>query len=111
MGLYKSITAISMLVPMLAVGVPIADTAFAIIRRIRGRQPIYLPDRGHLHHRLLDRGLSQRQTVFLLYLISALLGLGALALAGVSRAAAIATLGLIAAILLIGAQRMGFLTR
>jgi len=111
MGLYKSYTAISLLVPILAMGVPIADTAFAIIRRTRNRRPIYLPDRGHLHHRLLDRGLTQRQTVFLLYLISALLGLGALALADVNRTGAMVTLGVIAAILLVGAQRMGLLTR
>ncbi|MGQ0568935.1 MAG: MraY family glycosyltransferase [Armatimonadota bacterium] len=111
MGLYKSITAISMLVPMLALGVPIADTIFAIFRRARSGRPIYLPDRGHLHHRLLDRGLTQRQTVFLLYLVSALLGMGALALAGVNRAPAMVTLGVIAAVLLIGAQRMGLLTR
>lgn len=61
--------------------------------------------------RLLDRGLTQRQTVFLLYMVSALLGLGALALAGVNRTGSIATLGVIAVILLIGARRMGLLTR
>jgi hypothetical protein len=64
-----------------------------------------------LHHRLLDRGLTQRQAVFLLYLVSALLGLGALALANVNRPAATLTLGVIAAVLLIGAQRMGLLAR
>ncbi len=111
MGLYKSYTAISLIVPILALGVPIADTAFAIVRRWRGGRPIYLPDRGHLHHRLLDRGLTQRQTVVLLYLISALLGLGALALADVNRPAAVVTLGIIAAALLVGAQRMGLLAR
>ncbi len=111
MGLYKSYTAISLLVPILALGVPILDTAFAIIRRFRSGRPIYLPDRGHLHHRLLDRGLTQRQTVFLLYLISAVLGLGALALANVNRAGSIVTLGFIVTILLVGARRMGLLTR
>jgi UDP-GlcNAc:undecaprenyl-phosphate GlcNAc-1-phosphate transferase len=111
MGLYKSYTAISLAVPILALGVPIADTLFAIYRRLRSGRPIYLPDRGHLHHRLLDRGLSQRQTVFLLYLVSALLGLGALALAGINRTGALVTLGIIAALLLVGAQRMRLLTR
>ncbi len=111
MGLYKSYTAISLLVPLLALGVPIADTAFAIIRRLRSGRPIYHPDRGHLHHRLLDRGLTQRQTVFILYMISALLGLGALAISGVNRAGSIVTLGVIIAMLLVGAQRMGLLTR
>jgi UDP-GlcNAc:undecaprenyl-phosphate GlcNAc-1-phosphate transferase len=111
MGLYKSYTGLSLAVPFLALGVPIVDTAFAIYRRVRRGQPIYLPDRGHLHHRLLDRGLTQRQAVFLLYLVSALLGLGALALANVNRPAATLTLGVIAAVLLIGAQRMGLLAR
>lgn len=111
MGLYKSYTAISLLVPILALGVPIVDTAFAIVRRFRGGRPIYLPDREHLHHRLLDRGLTQRQTVFLLYLVSAALGLGALALVGVNRTASIVTLGVITAVLLVGAQRMGLLSR
>ncbi len=111
MGLYKSYTAISLLVPILALGVPIVDTAFAIVRRFRTGRPIYLPDRGHLHHRLLDRGLTQRQIVFLLYMVSAVLGLGALALAGVNRTGSIVTLGFIAAILVVGAQRMGLLTR
>ena len=111
MGLYKSFTAISLLVPFLALGVPIADTAFAIFRRVVSRQPIYLPDRGHLHHRLLDRGLTQRQTVFLLYLVSAILGLGALVVADINRGNSIVTLGLIITILLVGARRMGLLTR
>ncbi|MGH2373167.1 MAG: glycosyltransferase family 4 protein [bacterium] len=111
MGLYKSFTAISLLVPFLALGVPIADTVFAIVRRLLGRRPVYLPDRGHLHHRLLDRGLSQRQTVFLLYLVSAVLGLGALALADVNRGGSVVTLGFIVTVLLVGARRMGLLTR
>ena len=111
MGLYKSVTALSLIVPILALAVPIVDTGFAIIRRFRSRQPIYLPDRGHLHHRLLDRGLSQRQTVFLLYLVSAFFGVGALAVAGVNRMASVITLGLIAGALYISARRMGLLDR
>jgi UDP-GlcNAc:undecaprenyl-phosphate GlcNAc-1-phosphate transferase len=109
MGLYKSVTAISLLVPLLALGVPIFDTAFAIVRRLRAGYPIYLPDRGHIHHRLLDRGLTQRQTVLLLYLLSAFLGIGALALAGINRIPALITLGAIAVVLIVGAKRMGLL--
>jgi len=111
MGLYKSYTALSLIVPLLALAVPIVDTAFAIVRRFRSRQPIYLPDRGHLHHRLLDRGLSQRQTVLILYLVSAFFGVGALAVAGINRSAAVVTLAAIAAVLYIGARRMGLLER
>jgi UDP-GlcNAc:undecaprenyl-phosphate GlcNAc-1-phosphate transferase len=111
MGLYKSYTALSLAVPILPLGVPIADTVFAVVRRFRSGRPIYLPDRGHVHHRLLARGLTQRQTVFILYLVSALLGLGALAISGVNRAGSMVTLGIILAMLLVGAQRMGLLTR
>ncbi|MGH2454521.1 MAG: glycosyltransferase family 4 protein [bacterium] len=111
MGLYKSFAAISLIVPILALAVPIVDTAYAIVRRFRTRQPIYLPDRGHLHHRLLDRGLSQRQTVLLLYLVSAFFGVGALAVAGVNRSASLVTLGIIAALLYVGARRMGLFER
>ncbi len=111
MGLYKSYTALSLIVPLLALAVPIVDTAFAIVRRFRSRQPIYLPDRGHLHHRLLDRGLSQRQTVLILYLVSAMFGVGALAVAGVNRTVSVITLAVIAVALYIVARRMGLLDR
>lgn len=111
MGLYKSFAALSLIVPILALAVPIVDTAYAIVRRFRSRQPIYLPDRGHLHHRLLDRGLSQRQTVLWLYLVSAFFGVGALVVAGVNRNASLITLGIIAALLFVGARRMRLLER
>ncbi len=111
MGLYKSFAALSLIVPILALAVPIVDTAYAIVRRFRSRRPIYLPDRGHLHHRLLDRGLSQRQTVLLLYLVSAFFGVGALVVAGVNRNASLVTLAVIAALLYVSARRMGLFER
>jgi UDP-GlcNAc:undecaprenyl-phosphate/decaprenyl-phosphate GlcNAc-1-phosphate transferase len=65
-------------VAMLVLGVPIIDAFWIIVRRVaQGRSP-FSPDRGHLHHRLLDIGLSHRQTVLLIYAIC--IGLGALAL-------------------------------
>jgi UDP-GlcNAc:undecaprenyl-phosphate GlcNAc-1-phosphate transferase len=65
-------------VAMLVLGVPIIDAFWIIVRRlVQGRSP-FTPDRGHLHHRLLDLGLSHRQTVLLIYGIC--VGLGALAL-------------------------------
>ncbi|MBC8062646.1 MAG: undecaprenyl/decaprenyl-phosphate alpha-N-acetylglucosaminyl 1-phosphate transferase, partial [Clostridiaceae bacterium] len=54
--------------------VPIYDTLFAIVRRKINGKPISMADKGHLHHRLLDMGLSQRQSVIIMYLISAFLG-------------------------------------
>lgn len=67
LGLYKSVTLFSFIVPILLLGVPIFDTAFAIIRRIVNKQSIVKPDKGHLHHRLLKKGLSHRNTVLFIY--------------------------------------------
>lgn len=69
-GVLKILVLIAMVVPILALGVPIFDTSFAIVRRARERRPIFAADRGHLHHRLLDRGLTQRQTVLVLWLVT-----------------------------------------
>src|SRR3972149_901006 len=101
----------SMLGLLGARGVPTGAPPFPIARRSRSRQPIYLPDRGHLHHRLLDRGLSQRQTVLILYLVSAFFGVGALAVVGVNRPGSGIALSLMALALYIGARRMGLLDR
>ena len=77
MGLFKFYAIISFAVPLLALGLPIFDTVFAIIRRLlKGQNPMS-PDRGHFHHRLVDMGLSQKQAVAILYSISAVLGLAA----------------------------------
>lgn len=76
-GLLKYYAIISFVVPLLALGLPIFDTIFAIIRRLlKGQNPM-APDRGHFHHRLIDMGLSQKQAVAILYSISAVLGLSA----------------------------------
>lgn len=72
-GVMKSIAAIALLVPILIMGVPIFDTAFAILRRLKNRQPITVADRGHIHHRLMHKGFSHRQTVIVIYVWSALL--------------------------------------
>lgn len=79
-GLFKSYAIISFAVPFLMLGLPIFDTCFAILRRLsRGQSPMS-PDRGHIHHRLIDMGLSQKQAVAVLYVISAILGLSAVVL-------------------------------
>ena len=87
-GVFKSYAVISFAVPLLILGLPLFDALFAMIRRIlRGQSPM-TADRGHLHHRLVDMGFSQKQTVFILYAISGVLGITAVLLAesGVLRA-------------------------
>ncbi len=65
-------------VAMLVLGVPIIDTFWIIVRRVAARRSPFAPDRGHIHHRLLDLGLSHLQTVILIYAICIVLGLMAL---------------------------------
>ena len=71
LGAFKVAASLAILLPLLVLAVPIFDTAFAITRRYRRRQPIFSGDRGHVHHILLARGLSQRQTVLVIYGITA----------------------------------------
>lgn len=73
-GAIKSATAFALAVPILTLGLPIYDTIFAMIRRKVNGKPMMQADRGHLHHRLLDMGLTQKQTVIIMYLISMILG-------------------------------------
>ncbi|MBO4940825.1 MAG: undecaprenyl/decaprenyl-phosphate alpha-N-acetylglucosaminyl 1-phosphate transferase [Clostridia bacterium] len=80
-GVMKMYALVSFVVPVLILGLPVFDTLFAIIRRIIKRKPIMAPDRGHLHHRLLDMGFSQKQTVTILYTLTSLLCLTAVVMA------------------------------
>lgn len=77
-GAIKSAAAIAITVPILALGLPIYDTLMAIIRRSINKKPVMQPDREHLHHKLLDMGLSQRQAVLVMYVISGILGVSAI---------------------------------
>ena len=79
-GLLKSTATFAFLLPIFLMAVPIFDTTFAIVRRLWAHQPIFKPDKGHLHHRLLGLGLSQRQVVLIIYAINTLFGLCGLAL-------------------------------
>jgi UDP-GlcNAc:undecaprenyl-phosphate GlcNAc-1-phosphate transferase len=76
-GAIKGATALATVVPVLALGLPIFDTTFAIVRRAINGRPIMEPDKGHLHHRLLSKGIGQKRTVLILYGISAALGISA----------------------------------
>jgi len=72
-------------VAMLVLGVPIIDAFWIIVRRVAGGRSPFSPDRGHLHHRLLDVGLSHRQTVLLIYGICIALAVLALFLSGLTQ--------------------------
>ncbi|MDQ0202936.1 glycosyltransferase family 4 protein [Pectinatus haikarae] len=106
-GVVKSATTIALIVPILALGLPILDTTFAIIRRYRSGVPIFKPDKGHLHHRLLDLGFTQRQAVLLMYVFSSFLGLSAIALTQVSEYAGVIIVLFILLVIIYGARKIG----
>lgn len=74
----KSTTMVATVVPVLVLGLPIFDTAFAILRRLINKRPIMEADKGHLHHRIMAAGLGQRRTVLTLYGISGVMGVAAI---------------------------------
>lgn len=79
-GLTKSVTAISLLVPVIILGIPLFDVVFAVLRRFFRRQPIFQADMDHVHHRLLAAGMSHRKAVLVMYGVSAVLGASAVVL-------------------------------
>lgn len=83
MAVARSAFFVSLLVPIIAAGVPILDTAIAIIRRKRAHQPIDEADSGHIHHRLMQAGYSQRATVFIMWAWTALLSAGAIVVSAI----------------------------
>lgn len=83
LGVAKTYTALVIVAPIIVLGLPIFDTVFAIIRRViknRSLKAIMKPDAGHLHHKLLKHGFSQKESVLILYCVSASLGMFAIIL-------------------------------
>ncbi len=80
-GALKGTAVLTFAIPMLALGLPIFDTAFAIVRRILSGKSIAEADRGHLHHRFLQVGMNQKRAVISLYMIAILMGSSSLFLA------------------------------
>jgi UDP-GlcNAc:undecaprenyl-phosphate GlcNAc-1-phosphate transferase len=77
-GAQKASTAVAVAIPLLAFGVPVVDTGFTLVRRFVSGRPLFVGDREHIHHMLLERGWSQRRVAFVLYGASALFGMAAL---------------------------------
>ncbi|MCC5896198.1 MAG: undecaprenyl/decaprenyl-phosphate alpha-N-acetylglucosaminyl 1-phosphate transferase [Alkalibacterium sp.] len=68
----KNATLISLILPIVILGIPVTDTLFAILRRKLNKQSISAADKNHIHHRLMSIGLSHRQTVLAIYCVSAI---------------------------------------
>ncbi len=106
-GALKSAAAVTIVVPILALGIPIFDTVFAIIRRLYHNKPIGKADRGHIHHRLMALGWSHRQAVIIVYGSSILLGFTALIINGLDIKNGMILFGLSIVGVIYGAWRLG----
>jgi len=104
----KSATTVAILVPMVALGLPIMDTALAMIRRlVRGQSP-FTADKDHIHHRLLRRGLTHRGATLALYGVSVLLGVTAFALTVTRGAQTAILLGVLAVAVAVFVRWLGY---
>jgi UDP-GlcNAc:undecaprenyl-phosphate/decaprenyl-phosphate GlcNAc-1-phosphate transferase len=108
-GAQKAPTIIAVAIPVVSFGLPILETALSVMRRLISGRPVFTADREHIHHNLLQRGLSHRQVVIVLYAVSALFALLSLFLLWPTGS----TLGLVLAVLgtgiWMGVQRLGYL--
>ena len=83
LGVAKTYTVAVIVLPVIVLGLPIFDVLFAIVRRIiKGKsiKAVFKPDKGHLHHKLVEKGFTQKQAVLILYGLSASLGMFAIVL-------------------------------
>ncbi len=104
-GALKTPATLVLAVPVIVMGVPVVDTAFAIFRRVRRGVPVSSPDRDHVHHRLLAMGMTQRQAVLTLYTVSALLAATACGVVAVNPLLGIgATVTAFCALIIIGGK-------
>ena len=103
----KSATLLGMTAPLMALSIPLLDVALAIVRRFLRRQPIFAADRGHIHHRLLDRGFTPRRVVLVLYGLCGLAAAFSL-LQGLVHSFSGALLLLFGVFVLLGVQYLGY---
>jgi UDP-GlcNAc:undecaprenyl-phosphate GlcNAc-1-phosphate transferase len=109
LGLFKSVTIFSLIIPIIILAVPIFDTLFAIIRRILNKQKISAPDKSHLHHCLLSMGFNHRNTVLIIYLISIFFGISAIIFSASTLWGSFFILGLLILIIQLTAEIIGLI--
>ena len=107
-GLFKLYAVISFVVPILVLGVPLFDICFACLRRMWHHVSPMHSDRSHIHHRLIDSGFNQRQSVLILYVVASLMGILAVK---VSTSGAGKALMVLIAVVVIGCIALAILTR
>jgi UDP-GlcNAc:undecaprenyl-phosphate GlcNAc-1-phosphate transferase len=111
LGMVKSVAAVTLIIPIFALGIPIFDTAFAIVRRYINHKPIMQADKDHLHHKLMGRGLNQRQTVLVIYFVSMLLGLVAVIISDARPFTGILVAGTVVIIVFLLAKKIGLFSK
>ena len=107
-GRQKAPTVVAVAIPIVSFGLPVLETTLSVFRRWMNGQPLFSADREHIHHKLLDRGFSQRQVVIILYGVSALFGLLSLFLLYPGGATLGVVLFVLGAGVWIGLQRLGY---
>ena len=108
-GAQKSPTIVAVAIPVVSFGLPILETSLSVLRRLISGRPVFTADREHIHHKLLQHGLTHRQVVTVLYAVSAVFALLSLFLLWPTGS----SLGLVLAVLgigiWVGVQRLGYL--
>src|ERR1041384_2066857 len=107
-GAQKTPTIVAVAIPVVSFGLPVLETVVSMLRRFLSGQPLFTADRGHIHHKLLERGFSQQQVVFILYAVSALCGLLSLILLYPSGPMVGIVLFVIGAGIWLGVQHLGY---
>jgi UDP-GlcNAc:undecaprenyl-phosphate GlcNAc-1-phosphate transferase len=107
-GAGKTPTIVAVAIPVVSFGLPVLETVLSVIRRFLSGQPLFAADRGHIHHKLLERGFSQRQVVLILYTVSAICGLLSLFLLYPSGSLVGVVLFVIGAGVWLGVQHLGY---
>jgi len=105
-GMMKAYTTIAIAIPLLVLGLPLFDTTFAILRRLLQGKSIMAADRGHLHHKLIDMGFSQKQSVVTMYTVSGALGLAAIVLADKGALSAVVLIIAVSVFVIAGSKYM-----
>ena len=108
-GAQKAPTIVAVAIPVVSFGLPILETALSVLRRLISGRPIFTADREHIHHKLLQRGLSHRQVVIVLYGVSALFGLLSLFLLWPTGSSVGLVLAVLGSGIWMGVQHLGYL--
>ena len=104
---FKNVTMISLIIPVIILGVPISDTFFAILRRIVNKKPLSAPDKSHLHHCLLGLGFTHRQTVLIIYAMAAFFGLAAVIFSQAKMGGSIILISILLIVIELIAEKIG----